>query len=291
MTDKWSKEQRETVADLEHEQWAQWAQAMIVDPTVSLSADRERRWIRLSTTKYADLSEAEKDQDRIWADKVLAAISPPGEPSSGSPEQDMRENRYAPECGGAVCGECCYAPLEPGPEGWFCAKHKVKTRAHTDASQCGTFCRVTDFPRPSPTKPTCGECENWDDDDCQCSDDEFRIQAESTRGACPDFRAPATLCHVCASEQACADAGFKPVPMGDPCADYKRREAAEGEGVIYAMHREDGTTVILSDDEAPATRADLARVWAHLVWSSKGGTSHYRLDAIESRLKALGEKE
>lgn len=66
----------EALAHLEHERWAGWEE---------YRADRqhdrhpsgesfEARWYRQRRTRYADLSEAERESDRIEARKGLAVI-------------------------------------------------------------------------------------------------------------------------------------------------------------------------------------------------------------------------
>ena len=61
---------RESLAALEHEQWALWAQWQMDHS----SPDNVERWKRQIATPYAELSEREKDSDREWADKVLALL-------------------------------------------------------------------------------------------------------------------------------------------------------------------------------------------------------------------------
>lgn len=62
---------REKLARLEHDQWCHWMHYMIMNLTqVSIL-----RWRRQMDTSYDDLSEAEKESDREWADKVLAIIN------------------------------------------------------------------------------------------------------------------------------------------------------------------------------------------------------------------------
>lgn len=61
---------RETLADLEHQQWAHWTSYMLNN----LTPENIERWRRQVETPYTQLSEKEKESDRIWADKVLALI-------------------------------------------------------------------------------------------------------------------------------------------------------------------------------------------------------------------------
>jgi len=62
------KELREQLAELEHEQWVKWSQNL--NNIEKLSPERIERWQKL-WIPYSKLTEAEKDQDREWADKVL----------------------------------------------------------------------------------------------------------------------------------------------------------------------------------------------------------------------------
>jgi hypothetical protein len=64
---------REALAELEHEQWMGWAQALLDSEASRLTPSRRERWARLMVP-YADLTESQKDQDRVWADKSIAAI-------------------------------------------------------------------------------------------------------------------------------------------------------------------------------------------------------------------------
>lgn len=61
----------EALAEIEHEQWKSWV--LNIMDTEEISKGRSERWIRLCRS-YNDLSEEEKDMDRIWAEKVLWAV-------------------------------------------------------------------------------------------------------------------------------------------------------------------------------------------------------------------------
>jgi hypothetical protein len=61
----------ERLAALEHEQWAHWTKYMLDN----LTAANIERWKRQIETAYADLTEAEKSSDRVWAQKVLDVMS------------------------------------------------------------------------------------------------------------------------------------------------------------------------------------------------------------------------
>jgi len=62
------KKLREKLAELEHKQWMHWAKNIL--DTENISKERKRRWKKYFCD-YKDLPEDIKDQDRIWADKVL----------------------------------------------------------------------------------------------------------------------------------------------------------------------------------------------------------------------------
>ena len=64
----------EALAALEHDQWMAWSKSLAA--AEPLSAERVERWQRL-WVPYADLSEQEKDADRVWAEKVLALTTAP----------------------------------------------------------------------------------------------------------------------------------------------------------------------------------------------------------------------
>ena len=63
-------EKVEAVAAVEHEQWAHWAEYMLDH----LTPENKARWRRQIETEYADLSEAEKESDRVWARKAIEAM-------------------------------------------------------------------------------------------------------------------------------------------------------------------------------------------------------------------------
>jgi len=63
---------REELAALEHAQWALWAAD--IAKTEAITPARLERWQRLIAIPYADLTGAEKDQDRERADKALAIV-------------------------------------------------------------------------------------------------------------------------------------------------------------------------------------------------------------------------
>ena len=63
-----TNELREKLAELEHEQWMKWAQALLDDEIIS--PFRRKRWEKYMVP-YVKLDEKTKDYDRKWADKVL----------------------------------------------------------------------------------------------------------------------------------------------------------------------------------------------------------------------------
>ncbi len=60
----------EELSELEHEQWAHWTKYMIDN----LSSENIVKWRRQIITKYSELSEKEKESDRIWANKVKKIV-------------------------------------------------------------------------------------------------------------------------------------------------------------------------------------------------------------------------
>ncbi len=62
----------EELAELEHKQWYDWSMSLAQDEP--LSEVRLKRWEKL-WKPYAELTEEEKEQDRIWARKVLNIIN------------------------------------------------------------------------------------------------------------------------------------------------------------------------------------------------------------------------
>jgi hypothetical protein len=70
-------ELREVLAALAHEQWSGWlrwqlsSSEQLADGRVALRAGLAERWRRQMTTPYAELSEGERNSDRLEADLVL----------------------------------------------------------------------------------------------------------------------------------------------------------------------------------------------------------------------------
>lgn len=61
----------EALAEIEHQQWCVWAKHMLAHNTPSNS----RRWRRQIATPYTQLSESDKEKDRVFARRVLAAVA------------------------------------------------------------------------------------------------------------------------------------------------------------------------------------------------------------------------
>ncbi|AYK05278.1 hypothetical protein [Brevibacillus laterosporus] len=59
----------EKLSELEHEQWVKWSQSVAHE----VSPERRQRW-ETYWISYNNLSESVKEQDRIWARKVLQII-------------------------------------------------------------------------------------------------------------------------------------------------------------------------------------------------------------------------
>lgn len=62
---------RELLAEIEHIQWAHWTEYMLDN----LNEKNITRWRSQIKTEYKDLTEKEKDSDRVWANKVIEAIT------------------------------------------------------------------------------------------------------------------------------------------------------------------------------------------------------------------------
>lgn len=80
MTERTETEMREQLAYYAHEAWSGWMAYLFskstlnADGTVTIPAWAAMRWTRQMTTRYPDLSEAEKASDRAEADKMLAIV-------------------------------------------------------------------------------------------------------------------------------------------------------------------------------------------------------------------------
>ena len=62
---------REQLAELEHKQWVSWSQS--IAGAEVLSPERLAKWKKL-WIPYSQLTERQKDQDRMWADKCLSLL-------------------------------------------------------------------------------------------------------------------------------------------------------------------------------------------------------------------------
>lgn len=63
------KELLEELAKIEHNQWIEWSKAIQSE----ISEDRRNRWKKY-WVDYEDLSEDVKEQDRVYARKVIDAV-------------------------------------------------------------------------------------------------------------------------------------------------------------------------------------------------------------------------
>jgi len=66
-----SREQLEELAACEHDQWRIWAGHMLENMT----DENIRRWKKQILTPYEDLSEGEKDLDRVFAERSLSVLN------------------------------------------------------------------------------------------------------------------------------------------------------------------------------------------------------------------------
>jgi len=72
-----TKELREELSELEHKQWESWTKYIIENVPIEkrglLYDDLRAKWSK-NWKPYSELTEEEKDKDRIWADRVLEKI-------------------------------------------------------------------------------------------------------------------------------------------------------------------------------------------------------------------------
>ena len=72
---------REKLAALAHQQWSGWMEYLFEkstrneDGTVTIPKWAVDRWVRQIRTSYRDLSESEKDSDRVEADRVIEVFN------------------------------------------------------------------------------------------------------------------------------------------------------------------------------------------------------------------------
>jgi hypothetical protein len=74
-------ERRERLADVSHDIWAHWMRYMFKQGSFDFGGGWHMprymvdRWYRQMDTRYADLTEREKESDREQADKIIAALN------------------------------------------------------------------------------------------------------------------------------------------------------------------------------------------------------------------------
>ena len=59
----------EALAEIEHEQWMHWSQAVAPKVGPGISDSWRKSWVN-----YAELTEEMKEADRVWARKVVALL-------------------------------------------------------------------------------------------------------------------------------------------------------------------------------------------------------------------------
>lgn len=64
-----ASERLERLAAIEHDQWMAWAKELLASEPIS--AERRARW-EACFKSYSQLTEEQKEQDRVWARKVEA---------------------------------------------------------------------------------------------------------------------------------------------------------------------------------------------------------------------------
>lgn len=73
MTEEQEIKLLEELAELEHVKWMEWARHQLSEETISTI--RVQRWARLFVP-YDELSDGEKEKDRILARRVLKKLKP-----------------------------------------------------------------------------------------------------------------------------------------------------------------------------------------------------------------------
>jgi hypothetical protein len=63
------KELLEKLADLEHQQWIEWSKSV----STEVSKERQARWKKY-WVPYSDLDEKVKEQDRVYARKIIKLL-------------------------------------------------------------------------------------------------------------------------------------------------------------------------------------------------------------------------
>jgi hypothetical protein len=59
----------EALAEIEHEQWMHWSQAVAPQVLTCIAENWQKSWV-----DYAELTEELKEADRVWARKVVALL-------------------------------------------------------------------------------------------------------------------------------------------------------------------------------------------------------------------------
>jgi hypothetical protein len=79
-TDSSSDSLREELAAIQHSIWAHWMNYMFSvsrknrNGSVTIPADKVRRWVEQMEKPYGELTESEKVSDREQADKIFAVL-------------------------------------------------------------------------------------------------------------------------------------------------------------------------------------------------------------------------
>jgi len=59
----------EALAEIEHEQWMHWSQAVAPKVLTGIAENWQKSWV-----DYTELTEELKEADRVWARKVMALL-------------------------------------------------------------------------------------------------------------------------------------------------------------------------------------------------------------------------
>ena len=91
---------REKLADVQHEIWSSWMRWLFQcstineDGSATIPREKVERWQRQMNTPYSELSESEKNSDRIEANKVIAVLGEDAVVKVGQTYRHFKGNVY-----------------------------------------------------------------------------------------------------------------------------------------------------------------------------------------------------
>ena len=109
----WKEEFTEKGSDLEHERWYKWQKylhSLCVkneDGTLTIPKERVERWERQIATSYSELSEQEKEYDRVEVRKYLPMVESLLEKQKKELMESIKKN-FESQCSLTVDSRCKY---------------------------------------------------------------------------------------------------------------------------------------------------------------------------------------